>query len=104
VFRVFDMSELVGLKTDVWVDADLDVDDDGKVNLIVLLDTTDEKDIVEVAIPFEKIVGDAVDIAQLDMSHETIRYLYTLAHEMTKTADYLYEVGQALEGSLASQV
>lgn len=95
------MSERIELVTNVWVDADLDVDQDGKVNLVVLLDTDEDRALEEVPLSFEKIIEDAIDMASVDLSHETIRYLYTLAHEMTKASERLGDAASEFEYTLA---
>lgn len=89
--------DTIELQTKLTVDVDLDVDENGLLNVIVLLDTDEDRDPDEVAIPFEEIVTDLIEFHKDDMTSEGTRQLYCLAHEFNRMSEKLYEMASMLE-------
>ena len=79
------------------VDADLEVDEDGTMNVVVFLDTDDDRDPVEATIPFDSIVTDLIEFHRTDLTNESVRQLYCLAHELNRASERLYDVASMLE-------
>lgn len=89
--------DVIELKTSLTVDVDFDVDENGLLNVVVLLDMDEDRDPDEVEIQFESVVDALIEFHKDDMTGEGIRQLYCLAHEFNRMSEKLYEVASLLE-------
>jgi hypothetical protein len=95
--------EEIELKTKLIVDADLEVDQHGVLNVVVLLDTDDSRDPDEVRISFEDVVMGLIEFHKDDITSEGIRQMYCMAHELDRMSEKLYEVASTMEDARMEQ-
>jgi hypothetical protein len=78
----------------LWVDVDLEVDDDGQLAVVIDL-TVDEFDEITIKRPLFEIVEGLLDDNDYQM-------LYTVANELVRESERLREKAQRIEDSTAN--
>lgn len=78
----------------LWVDVDLEVDDDGQLAIVIDL-TVDEFDEITIKRPLFEIVEGLLDDSDYQM-------LYTVANELVRESERLREKAQRIEDSTAN--
>jgi hypothetical protein len=78
----------------LWVDVDLEVDDDGQLAVVIDL-TVDEFDEITIKRPLFEIVEGLLDDSDYQM-------LYTVANELVRESERLREKAQRIEDSTAN--
>lgn len=91
---------VAGVRTEItvpiYVEADLEADDNGVLNLVVLLFPDDHEDAAENRIEFEEIIENLIEFYEEEAG---FRQLYAIAHELRRMADRLHDTASRLEGS-----
>ena len=88
------------LEVPVYLEHDLEVDDDGTLYLNSFLYLSDNDDSTEVRIEFQPIVETVIDIAR-DFG-DGYKQLYGIAHEFERHADRMRDVASRMEDSLTN--
>lgn len=91
----------VALPVQCYVENDLEMDEDGVCQLVTLMFVGEEEDPIEVRIPFEAITELVIDTAR-EFGVEMYQSLYSIAHELARSADKMRTVAGQMEDSLSA--
>jgi hypothetical protein len=88
----------MNLSVPIFVDNDLGVDDDGRVNILSLIYLGAEEDCTEISIPLADVVDNLLSFWRLEPTADSVFVLNALAHALTACADEMYDAIDDIEG------
>jgi|TARA_R110000744_G_scaffold166885_1_gene284192 hypothetical protein len=91
----------VALPVQCYLENDLEVDEEGVCNLVTLMYLGDEDDPIEVRVPFESVVELVMDTHR-EFGVDMYQSLYSIAHELARSAEDMRTVAGQMEDSLSA--
>jgi|14BtaG_2_1085337.scaffolds.fasta_scaffold22193_2 hypothetical protein len=91
----------VALPIQCYLENDLEVNDEGVCTLVTLMFLGDEDDPIEVRIPFEAVTDLVIDTHR-EFGVEMYQSLYSIAHELARSAEEMRTVAGQMEDSLSA--
>lgn len=89
----------VSVPVAMYLEHDVEVDENGSCCLISLLFVGDEEDPIEIRTSFEAVIEDVIEMHQ-DIGVETYQSLYSIAHEFSRMAELMRNEAALMEDSL----
>lgn len=91
----------IALPVQCYVENDLEVDDDGVCSLVTLLFIGEDEDPIDVRMPFEAVTELVIDTHR-EFGVDMYRSLYSIAHELARSAEKMRSVASQMEDSLSA--
>ena len=85
----------------LYVENDIEMDDDGACNLQTLMFLGEDDDPIETSIPLEAVVETVIDTHR-EFGVNMYRSLYSIAHEMARSAEKMRNAAGQMEDSLSA--
>ena len=91
----------IALPIQCYVENDIEIDEDGVCRLITLMFVGEDEDPIEVKVPFEAVTELVIDTHR-EFGVEMYRSLYSIAHELARSAEKMRTVAGQMEDSLSA--
>lgn len=91
----------VSVPVPMYLEHDIEVDENGACSLISLLFVGDDEDPVEIRSGLEAVVEDVIEMHQ-DIGVEMYKSLYSIAHEFSRMSEMMRNAAGLMEDSVAA--
>lgn len=98
-----EIGEDVSLEIPVYVENDLDVDDEGNFIIQTFIFPDGEENPTSIKIKFSTLVNNVIEYYQEDASVDGTNTLYCIAHELTRQAEILRTKGDYMDRGVYSK-
>lgn len=92
-----DNGHTISINVEVDLENDVEVDDDGVLNVITLVYQEDDQDPIEVKTPMNEIITGVLEFYADDLSREGYGEMYRLGHEFRKMSERVLSVAERHE-------